>query len=157
VDRPDAAAGQSYNCGDEQTWTLRQVVEHVARCMGAELEILSLPEAAALPAQPLLAHETAHHRVMDLSKLKRELGYRDVVAPAEGLRRTVAWLLANRPEPGGLTEKILGDTFDYTAEDRLAAIARDALARLRAVEYAAPPGPGLSYVAPADRAARRRE
>jgi nucleoside-diphosphate-sugar epimerase len=157
VDRPDAAAGQAYNCGDEQTWSLRQVVEHVAQCMGTTLEILSLPEAVALPSQPLLAHETAHHRVMDLSKLRRELGYCDVVAPAEGLRRTVEWLLANRPEPGGLTERILGDTFDYAAEDRLAAIARDALARMREVEYAARPGPGLSYVAAADRAKRRRE
>jgi nucleoside-diphosphate-sugar epimerase len=157
VDRPDAAAGQSYNCGDEQTLTLRQVVEHVARCMDAQLEILSLPEEVALPGQPLLSHETAHHRVMDLSKLRRELGYRDVVGPAEGLRRTVDWLLANRPERGSLTERILGDTFDYAAEDRLAAIARDALARMREVEYAARPGPGLSYVAAADRAKRRRE
>jgi nucleoside-diphosphate-sugar epimerase len=157
VDRPDAAAGQSYNCGDEQTLTLRQVVEHVARCMDAELEIVSLPEEVALPGQPLLSHETAHHRVMDLSKLCRELGDRVVVPPAEGLRRTVEWLLANPPDRGGLTERILGDTFDYAAEDRLAAIARDALARMREVEYAARPGPGLSYVAAADRAKRRRE
>jgi len=155
VDRPDAAAGRSYNCGDEQVWTLRQVVEHVARILDHEWEILSLPAEAALPAQPLLAHEQATHRVMDLAKLRRELGYRDVVAPAEGLRRTVEWLLANRPEPGGLTERILGDTFDYAAEDRLAAIARDALARMREVRFEARPGPGLSYVSDADRAGGR--
>jgi hypothetical protein len=155
LDRPDAAAGQAYNCGDETTLTLRQVVEHVAACMERPLEILSLPMELALPAQPLLSHETAHHRLLDLSKLRRELGYRDVVAPAEGLRRTVAWLLANRPEPGGLTERILGDTFDYAAEDRLAELARELLARGRAVEYAARPGPGLSYVSAADRAKRR--
>jgi nucleoside-diphosphate-sugar epimerase len=157
VDRPDAAAGRAFNCGDEQVWTLRQVVEHVARLLGHEWEILSLPAEAALPAQPLLAHESATHRVMDLALLKSALGYRDLVAPAEGLRRTALWLLANRPEPGGLTERILGDTFDYAAEDRLAAIARDALARMREVEYAARPGPGLSYVSAADRAGRRRD
>jgi nucleoside-diphosphate-sugar epimerase len=157
VDRPEAAAGRAYNCGDETVWTLRQVVEHVAALMRHEWEIVSLPAEVALPAQPMLAHEEAQHRVMDLSRVRSELGYRDLVPPAEGLRRTVLWLLENRPEQGGLTERILGDTFDYAAEDRLAEIARDALARMRAVEYAARPGPGLSYVARAERAKRRGE
>jgi nucleoside-diphosphate-sugar epimerase len=155
VDQPEAAAGRAYNCGDETVWTLRQVVEHVTLLMAYDWEILSLPEQVALPAQPMLAHEQAQHRVMDLSRLRSELGYRDPVTPSEGLRRTVEWLLANRPEPGGLTERILGDTFDYAAEDRLAAIARDALAHMREVAYSARPGPGLSYVAAEDRARKR--
>lgn len=66
-------------------------------------------------------------------KIRSELGYRDVVSTEEGLRRTVAWLLANRPEPGGRTEQILGDTFDYDAEDQILAAQRDYEARLRAV------------------------
>jgi nucleoside-diphosphate-sugar epimerase len=145
VDHPEAAAGRAYNCGDEQVWSLRQVVETIARIQQHPLEILSLPGDLALPAQPMLAHERTLHRVMDLSRIRHELGYRDLVAPAEGLRRTVAWLLANRPEPGGPTERLLGDTFDYAAEDRLAAIHRDYVARLRDVEYSERPGPGLSY------------
>lgn len=156
VDRPDAAAGRAWNCGDETVWTLRQVVERVAQLMAHDWEILSLPAEVAIPAQPMLAHEQAQHRVMDLSRLRHELGYRDLVPPAEGLRRTVEWLLAHRPEPGGLTERILGDTFDYAAEDRLATIAREALARMREVEYTARPGPGLSYVSAEDRGEKRR-
>jgi nucleoside-diphosphate-sugar epimerase len=156
VDRPDAAAGQSYNCGDEQVWSLRQVAETIARIMGASLEIVSVPGELALPGRPLLAHERTDHRVMDLSKIRRELDYRDRVAPSEGLRRTVDWLLANRPEPGGLTEKILGDTFDYAAEDEILAIQRDYTSRLEAVTWSARPGPGLSYVAPADRGNKPR-
>jgi hypothetical protein len=157
VDRPDAAAGQAYNCGDEQVWSLRQVALTIACIMDASLEIVSLPGELALPGQPLLAHERTDHRVMDLSKIRRELGYRDLVAPSEGLRRTVHWLLENRPEPGGLTERILGDTFDYAAEDEIIAIHRDYTARLAKVRWTAPPGPGLSYVAPADRSRRRGE
>lgn len=157
VDRPDAAAGQSYNCGDEQVFSLRQVALTIARILQRPLEIVSVPGELALPGQPLLAHERTDHRVMDLAKLRRELGYRDRVAPEEGLRRTVQWLLENRPEPGGLTEQILGDTFDYAAEDQIIGIQREYETRLRDVTWTARPGPGLSYVAPDARDRNRGE
>lgn len=155
VDQPDAAAGQSFNCGDEQVWSLRQVVTTLARILERPLEIVSVPGAFAFPTQPLLAHERTGHRVMDLAKIQRELGYRDLVPTEEGLRRTVAWLLENRPEPGGLTEKILGDTFDYAAEDQIVAAQREYEAKLGAVTYTDRPGPGLSYVPPERRGLAR--
>ena len=37
------------------------------------------------------------------------LGYRDLVSNEEALRRTVAWLVANPPEPGDFTEQLLGE------------------------------------------------
>src|SRR5262249_33697565 len=98
VDRPDAAAGQAYNCGDERTLTLRQRVEAIAAILGSAVEVVGLPAEVALPAWPLLAHEASDHRLMDLGKIERELGYRDVVPADEALRRTVRWLLDNRPE-----------------------------------------------------------
>ena len=137
VDRPDTAAGQSYNCGDEQALTLRQRVESIARILDHPLEVVGVPAEVALPAWPMLTHEASDHRVMDLAKIQRELGYRDAVPTQEALRRTVHWLLAHRPEPGGVTERLLGDPFDYAAEDQLIAAARDALERMRAVRYAA--------------------
>jgi nucleoside-diphosphate-sugar epimerase len=155
VDQPDAAAGQSYNCGDEQTLTLRQRVESIARIMGRSVEIVGVPAEVARPAWPLMTHEESEHRLMDLGKLQRELGYRDAVPVQEGLRRTVEWLLAHPPEPGGFVEQILGDPFDYRAEDRLIASAREGLERMREVRYAIPPTGGASYVAAADRASRR--
>ena len=147
VDHPDAAAGQSYNCGDEQTLTLRQRVEAIAGILGHTLEVVGVPAEVALPAWPLLTHEASDHRLMDLAKLQRELGYRDAVPTREALRRTVEWLVANRPEPGGFTEQLLGDPFDYAAEDRLIAAAREGLERMRAIRYASPPTAGASYIA----------
>jgi nucleoside-diphosphate-sugar epimerase len=155
VDRPDAAAGQSYNCGDEQTLTLRQRVESIAAILGRSVEVVGVPAEVALPAWPLLTHEASDHRVMDLAKLQHELGYRDAVPTQEGLRRTVEWLVANRPEPGGFTERLLGDPFDYESEDLLIAAAREALERMRAVRYVHPPSGGASYVSAETRSARR--
>jgi hypothetical protein len=47
------------------------------------------------------------------------MGYRDKVPQEEGLKRTIQWILENRPEPGGEVERGLGDSFDYDMEDRL--------------------------------------
>jgi nucleoside-diphosphate-sugar epimerase len=153
VDRPDASAGQSYNCGDERTLTLRQRVESIAHILGHSFEVVGVPADVALPAWPMLTHEASDHRLMDLAKLRGELGYRDAVPPQEGLRRTAEWLVANRPDP--FVEQLLGDPFDYEAEDRLIAAAREGLERMRAVRYASPPTGGASYIAVADRASKR--
>ncbi len=155
VDRPEVAAGRSYNCGDEQTLSVRQRVESIARILGREPEIVGVPAEVALPAWPLLAHEASEHRVMDLARIRGELGYRDAVPTEEALRRTVEWLVANRPEAGGFTERLLGDPFDYAAEDALAAAAREGLERMRAVRYAVAPTAGASYVATGSRNAKR--
>jgi uncharacterized protein YbjT (DUF2867 family) len=85
------AAGQIYNCADEETLTLRQVVEIVRDALGAALEIVSLPGALAVPARPLLMQPWTTHRVFDLAKLRTELGYRDVVPAREALAQTARW------------------------------------------------------------------
>lgn len=118
VDRPEASAGQIYNCGDERQLTLAQIVEVIADALGREVEIVSLPHPLAFPAYPF-ALGGAHHRLLDLAKLKTDLGYADVVTPEEGLRHTTRWLAEHRPEPDGELEQRLGDPFDYATEDEL--------------------------------------
>lgn len=127
VDRPDASAGEVYNCGDEYTLTVRQLIEIIAAEMRASLEIVSLPAEVAVPARALSTRDDAHHWMMDISKLKQQLGYRDLVTPIEALRATVAWYLKNPPEPGGEIEQRLADPFDYALEDRLIAIHAEAM------------------------------
>ena len=43
VDQPQASAGQAYNCGDEIQFTMRQLVEVIARTMNYQLEIVNVP------------------------------------------------------------------------------------------------------------------
>jgi nucleoside-diphosphate-sugar epimerase len=148
VDRPDASAGRIYNCGDEEVPTLRQVVEIVRDALGRPLEIVSLPGALALPARPLLMQPWTTHRVFDLSRLKSELGYRDVVPAREALARTARWLAEHPLEHGGMEERVLQDPFDYAAEDALVGAWRKALAAFSPPEFARPPGYTASYSGP---------
>jgi len=121
VDLPAAASGQIYNCGDQRLLSLRQVVEIIAKTLGREVEIVSMPWHFALPARPMVAQPWTTHRVLDLMKIRTQLGYTDVVTPERGIAITAKWLEEHPLEPGGASEKILQDPFDYKAEDELIA------------------------------------
>jgi dTDP-D-glucose 4,6-dehydratase len=153
VDQPDKAKGQIYNCGDQQVLTLRQVVDTIARSLGHEWEVVSMPWELAIPARPMVAQPWTNHRIVSTGKIEAELGYRDVVAPIEALSTTARWLAANRPEPGGIEEIVLEDPFDYAAEDLLIERYREALAKVAMPEWrdGSEPGYGLAYSGPGAR------
>ena len=90
---------------------------------------------AIFPSRPYAFQETSHHRMMDLFKIKTEISYSDIVSPEEGLRKTVQWLLKNRPAPGDEVEVRLQDPFDYAGEDRLAAAYKESIQRMAAVPF----------------------
>jgi nucleoside-diphosphate-sugar epimerase len=149
VDRPDAAAGKVFNAGDEEVLSVRQVVELCAAALGADLEIVSMPYELAVPARPLLAQPLPTHRVLDLSRLRHDLGYHDVVPARTAIGLTARWLADHRPRPGGQEETVLTDPFDYAAEDALIDAWTSARASLRVPASAA--GYGLAYSGPGGR------
>lgn len=151
VDHPERAAGEIFNCGDEEVLTLRQTVEIIAAALDAELEIVSLPWRLAVSARPLLGQRTTTHRVMDLAKLREKLGYRDVVPARVAVARTARWLRANPPPRGGTEEIALTDPFDYAAEDRLIDAWRAALDAMPEPAFASEPGYTLAYSGPGGR------
>ncbi len=152
VDQPEAACGQIFNCGDDEVLTLRQVVEIIADALGARLEIVSMPWRLAKPARPLIGMTENTHRVMDLAKLRRDLGYRDVVPAREAIARTARWLVENPPSRGGVEETALTDPFDYAAEDRLIGAWKSAIASMPEVRFETDPGYTLAYSGPGGRA-----
>ncbi len=151
VDHPERSAGQIYNCCDEETLTLRQVVELVLLELDHPMRIVSMPHALAISARPLLMQPLPTHRVLDLAKLRTELGYRDVVPARQAIRRTARWLFEHPPPPGGLEETVLQDPFDYAAEDRLVDAWDTALRSLPDVPFRESPGYGLAYSGPGGR------
>lgn len=140
VDQPEASAGQVYNCGDEVQYSMRQWVYLLAEALGAELPVLSLPYELAAHGDPLQMDGRGFHRLLDLHKLRTDLGYRDVVSVRDAVKHTAEWLVANQPERGGDVEASIGDRFDYAAEDALVAAYETAMATLQPLAPARPEG-----------------
>ncbi len=133
VDKPSAAAGQAYNVCEENLYTERQRVEHIIKLMGKECEIVDMPYRLARRASPSLAVQ--ENRLRDIQKIQAELGYHDVISPADALSRAVEWLIAHPFERGGEAERQLGDPFDYAAEDELIRAYRTGLTQAEAVRF----------------------
>ncbi len=152
VDKPAASAGQIYNCGDEHQLTIRQRVEIIAAALGAEIEIVSMPWRFAIPSRPMLAQPRTTHRVLDMAKIKSQLGYADVVEPARALATTARWLREHPLEAGGMDEKILQDPFDYRAEDELIGAWKLLCAQMPEVKFEREPGYTATYSGPGGKA-----
>jgi dTDP-D-glucose 4,6-dehydratase len=149
VDQPSAAAGQIYNCGDERQLTLRQLAEIVAHTLGHRWEIECLPAELAMPSWPLASsHEAAWHRMVDISKIRSELGYRDVISAPDAMAETVRWYAERRSQLAKEIEQRLDDPFDYAAEDRLLADWRRCQRVLLARHYRADPVRPHAYAHP---------
>jgi len=149
VDRP--AASGIFNAADEEVLSVRQVIEIVAGALGHAFELVSMPYELATPARPLLTQPLPTHRVLDLTRLRTELGYRDVTPARTAVAETARWLAEHPPAPGGPEETVLTDPFDYAAEDRLMDAWAAACASLPTVEWTRPPGYGLAYSGPGGR------
>ena len=154
VDQPQASMGEVFNCGDDEKLTIRQVVELITDELDHDWELLSVPAQFALPARPMMMNHRTTHRVVDTSKQRERLGYRDVVPAREAVRRTTRWLVEHKPERGGYEESALQDPFDYAAEDRLAQWWRTAIATPPDLGYDELPGYGKSYAGPGTRNVR---
>ena len=144
VDRPEVAAGKAYNVGDDRLVTVRQWVELVAEAAGGRLPIRSLPRELPSPGLAVSAFggQEAATCVVDTSRLRTDLGYRDVVSVPDGLAEAVAWMTANE---GRMRETGTTAPFDYAAEDALVAAYDAALAGL--ADAAAPFATGIDRMA----------
>ncbi len=116
VDHPEASAGKAYNCGDLDQFSLSQIIEVIADALGTRLDPVAVPWAVAGPAKSL-ALGSRHHQLMDLTQLRTDLGYTDVLPATEALARTARWYVDNRPDAA--VEERIADPFDYPWEDRM--------------------------------------
>ena len=146
VDTPAPALGKIYNCGDDKILSLRQVVEVCCEALDAELEIVSMPYELAKSARPMVGQPWTSHRVFDLTKIKADLGYEDLVDPVQALSEAARWLLEHGIGERG--ERALQDPFDYAAEDRLIAAWRTLVQSMPDPEFATEPGYTGSYSGP---------
>jgi nucleoside-diphosphate-sugar epimerase len=108
----EAAGGRIYNVAYERTFTEIQWVQEIARVHRWSGEVV-LAKSDLLPEYLREdAFDLRQDYVVDSSRIRRELGYREIASEDEALRRTIEWELRNSPEPGSQTEP------DYDAEDK---------------------------------------
>lgn len=119
VDRKEAG-GQVFHAVDQRTYFLTDIIRLVADALEHPLEVVGISHPLANDLATGYADPPG--LLLDAAKLTYVLGYWDLVAPEEGLRRTARWLAEYRNE---LDESELGglvpNPYDYETEDRLMA------------------------------------
>jgi nucleoside-diphosphate-sugar epimerase len=108
----ERAAGQVYNVAEPDGLTEADWVRRIGQAVGWTGEVVAVPSGRRPEKYPL---DYRHHLVVDTTRIRRELGYRERVDPAEALRRTIAWERESPP-----TEIDPAD-YDYAGEDEILA------------------------------------
>ena len=108
----DKAAGRIYNVGEKEALTEAEWVEAIGKAAGWIGKVVIVPRDR-LPKHLRPDIDTDQHVVVDTSRMRKELGYKEVVSNGKAMRRTVDWERAHPPE------KFDPTLFDYSAEDAL--------------------------------------
>lgn len=118
LDRPETF-GQAYNCAGPEVVTTRQYYELIARALGVELAVRSLP-AAAYVAASSEKEPFAYHRTYDMRKLEQDTGFHPQADVAYCLFSMIDWLQANHADrpyvPTPLDEAALRLCSDFETE-----------------------------------------
>ena len=105
----DRAAGRIYDVGEESVPTTAERIRTIANLVGWPGEIVALPRAS-LPPHLQDAYTYAQDLAYDTSRIRHELGYKEIVSVDEGLHRSIAALRKNPPATDPAQ-------YDYAAED----------------------------------------
>ena len=110
----DRAAGRVYNVGEPDALPWTEWATLISRQLSWGGQLVVRP-SADMPAHLRDSRPDVwnHHLVADTTRIRRELGYREVVSREEGLRRTLAWYA----ETPAADPKTAGN-LDYEAEDQ---------------------------------------
>jgi nucleoside-diphosphate-sugar epimerase len=94
--RPDARG--PYNVGYAQPTAMAGLASAIATAAGWEGRIVVVPDAE-LPVAMRPGAGLTQELILDSSRIRRELGYQELVPQCEGLRRTVRWMREHPPGP----------------------------------------------------------
>ncbi|MBZ5492888.1 MAG: NAD-dependent epimerase/dehydratase family protein [Acidobacteriia bacterium] len=103
------AAGRVYNVCETESFGELDWARKIAAATGWQGEFIVVPHDRT-PKHLLWPGNTSQHIVVSSDRIRKELGYREVVPREEAIRRTIEWDRAN-PSAAPLAQ------FDYVAED----------------------------------------
>jgi len=107
----EQAANRIYNVADTTPPSELDWIQFIGKAAGWKGRVIVIPPDD-LPEHLKENADFNQHLSVDTTRIRKELGYQEVVHPFEGMRRTVAWIRVHPPEQIDLTK------FDYPAEDR---------------------------------------
>ena len=106
------AAGRIYNVGEPFTFTMAEWISKIGEAAGWQGKIVTIPQGR-LPEPLRWGINAEQHIVVDSSRIRQELGYKEHIDIDEAIQRTVAWERVHPPA------QIDPKDFDYAAEDTI--------------------------------------
>jgi nucleoside-diphosphate-sugar epimerase len=106
----ERAAGRIYNVAESPAYAELEWAHRIAAVAHWKGEFLVLPDEQA-PAHLKPPGNPAQHWDLNSTRIRRDLGYREIVPLDEAIRRTIEWERANPPG------EFNPHPFDYRAED----------------------------------------
>lgn len=115
--RPEAA-GEAFNAGDERVLSARHVAELITGELGSTMALIGVSAQFCRGVYPLAEKSNL---ILDMSKARNLLGYRDVVGVEAATRRTARWLAEHPMADTDLRGGPAGGSgsFDYAREERI--------------------------------------
>jgi nucleoside-diphosphate-sugar epimerase len=110
----ERSARRIYNIAEPEAIPEAVWVQRIGKEAHWKGMVISLPNSR-LPQHLQQEYAWEHELVLDSERIRRELGYQEVISQDEGLRRTIAWERANLPAGADPA------SFDYEAEDKVLA------------------------------------
>jgi nucleoside-diphosphate-sugar epimerase len=108
----ERSARRIYNIAEPEAWAEEHWVSLIGKTARWEGRVITLPDQK-LPPHLQQEFDWEQDLVVDSSRIRRELGYKEIISLEEGIRRTIAWERANIPS------EFDQDSFDYPAEDKI--------------------------------------
>ncbi|HEY2232996.1 MAG TPA: NAD-dependent epimerase/dehydratase family protein [Candidatus Angelobacter sp.] len=103
------AAGRVYNVSETESFGELDWARKIAAATNWTGEFVVLPHERT-PKHLLWPGNTAQHVVASSERIRKELGYRELLPREEAIRRTIEWERSNPPQQSSTQ-------FDYAAED----------------------------------------
>ncbi len=102
----DVAKRRIYNVVEAEALAEATWVQRIADSLAWQGRIVTVPKGKLT-----MHYDTDHHWVVDSSRIRHELGYREIIELAEAMARSIAYELTNPPAT------IEPSQFDYASED----------------------------------------
>ena len=113
----ERTAGQTFNVADDITLNETQRINAIAASTAWHGEIVRAPSTLLPDYLREDRFDFRQQYVLDTTRIRHELGHREVIEPVEAMRRTIEWERANPPRSEDLHPEFV-DRFDYDAEDQ---------------------------------------